>query len=74
MKRTLFSISVFLISIWYYRSGEPLILLHFDEFEYRNVGPSRGGRVTAVAGIEAIHLLTIWEQQEEVYGKQLIME
>ena len=29
---------------------EPLQAQDFDAFEYRNVGPSRGGRVTAVAG------------------------
>ncbi len=52
MKKTLFSISVFLISICII-AQESLDITSFDEFEYRNVGPSRGGRVTAVAGIES---------------------
>ena len=30
-----------------------LVAQDFDAFEYRNVGPSRGGRVTAVAGTVA---------------------
>jgi hypothetical protein len=30
-------------------SGECVLAQDFDAFEYRNVGPSRGGRVTAVA-------------------------
>ena len=34
-------------------SSECLIAQDFDAFEYRNVGPSRGGRVTAVAGTVA---------------------
>ena len=34
-------------------STECLIAQDFDAFEYRNVGPSRGGRVTAVAGTVA---------------------
>jgi photosystem II stability/assembly factor-like uncharacterized protein len=34
-------------------STECLLAQDFDAFEYRNVGPSRGGRVTAVAGTVA---------------------
>ena len=34
-------------------SGECLLAQDFDAFEYRNIGPSRGGRVTAVAGTVA---------------------
>ena len=34
-------------------SGECLFAQDFNAFEYRNVGPSRGGRVTAVAGTVA---------------------
>ncbi len=34
-------------------SGECALAQDFDAFEYRNVGPSRGGRVTAVAGTVA---------------------
>jgi len=34
-------------------SGECLLAQDFDAFKYRNVGPSRGGRVTAVAGTVA---------------------
>ena len=34
-------------------STECLLAQDFDAFEYRNVGPSRGGRVTAVAGTAA---------------------
>lgn len=32
---------------------EPLFAVDFGAFEYRNVGPARGGRVTAVAGTVA---------------------
>jgi photosystem II stability/assembly factor-like uncharacterized protein len=34
-------------------TSEPLIARDFDAFEYRNIGPARGGRVTAVAGTVA---------------------
>ena len=34
-------------------SGDYLLAQDFDAFEYRNIGPSRGGRVTAVAGTVA---------------------
>ena len=34
-------------------TSEPLIARDFDALEYRNIGPARGGRVTAVAGTVA---------------------
>ena len=34
-------------------SADALYAQDFSAFEYRNVGPSRGGRVTAVAGTVA---------------------
>ena len=34
-------------------SGGSLLAQDFSNFEYRNIGPSRGGRVTAVAGTVA---------------------
>jgi photosystem II stability/assembly factor-like uncharacterized protein len=34
-------------------TSEPLIARDFDALEYRNIGPVRGGRVTAVAGTVA---------------------
>lgn len=52
IKRFLFSISVFLLTICI-SAQDVSDINSFDEFEYRNVGPSRGGRVTAVAGIES---------------------
>lgn len=52
MKKILFSLSVFLISICVIAQNS-IDLTSFNDFKYRNVGPSRGGRVTAVAGVES---------------------
>lgn len=52
MIRYLFSISVFLVSVCVF-AQETIDISSFNDFEYRNVGPSRGGRATAVAGIES---------------------
>ena len=45
-KNALVSISVILLAC-------PVVAQDFSSFEYRNIGPSRGGRVTAVAGTVA---------------------
>lgn len=52
MRKAIFSISVFLISVCVI-SQDTVRLTSFNDFKYRNIGPSRGGRVTAVAGIES---------------------
>lgn len=51
MKALLFSILFFLTITL---TGQtPINLTDFSDLKYRNVGPSRGGRATAVAGIES---------------------
>ena len=34
-----------------------------SSFEFRNVGPIRGGRVTTVTGVDSIEILETWFQQ-----------
>jgi len=47
------SIKTFFCSVPVILIAFPLLAQDFSAFEYRNVGPSRGGRVTAVAGTVA---------------------
>ncbi len=52
MKKTLFVLFVFLFGVC--ASAETIINpFLFNGLKYRNIGPSRGGRVTAVAGISS---------------------
>ena len=37
--------------------------IKFDDLNYRNVGPTRGGRSTTVCGVVKIHLHFIWAPQ-----------
>ena len=50
--RTLAAISLFFISISIFAQESTLRVSDFD-FAFRNVGPTRGGRVTAVAGVKS---------------------
>ncbi len=47
------SIPVFLVGALAFGTIHDAVAQHFDAFQYRNVGPARGGRVTAVAGTVA---------------------
>jgi len=46
----------------------------FKNLKYRNVGPTRGGRVTTVHGVDAERNTFYMVQLEEVYGRPQTQE